>query len=334
MMPLNSLKPILSVIVVAYNNEAEIVSCLASIHQACLGLHYEVIVVDNASRDASVAQIRAFDSEICVLQSKVNLGFAAGNNLAFKAAQGQFLALVNPDARPEAHALTCAVSWLQERPHIGMAGGRLLAENGQDQPSARCFPSVLNDFLVISGLSNRFAKSRFFGRVDRTWADPNLASPVDWVPGAFVVLNAAILAQVGVFDERFFLYFEEVDLCRRIKTAGFEVWYQPDWRAVHIGGVSSAKVEGQHFNAHGSQLSLWRMRSAMLYYRKHHGWLGAWGACQLERVWHGLRLWRNQIRALPSARYKCIESRALRNLLAQAWRDTAGGRVSPPSPWL
>jgi GT2 family glycosyltransferase len=325
--------PILSVIVVAYNNEPEISACLASIQRACSGISYEIIVVDNASRDGSSAQVLQFDEQIQLLRSEVNLGFAAGNNLAFEHAKGQFLALVNPDARPEAGSLARALTCIQDQPRIGMLGGRLLAENGQDQPSARCFPSVLNDFLVISGLSNRFPQSRFFGRVDRTWADPNLASVVDWVPGAFVVLSAKVLAQVGVFDERFFLYFEEVDLCRRIKAAGFEVWYQPECRAVHIGGVSSGRVKGKHFNSHGSQLSLWRMRSAMLYYRKHHGGLAAWGACQLERVWHGLRILRNQARSRPCAHGKCEESRALRGLLAQAWRDTAGGRVSPPSPW-
>jgi N-acetylglucosaminyl-diphospho-decaprenol L-rhamnosyltransferase len=325
--------PILSVIVVAYNNEPEIAECLASIQLACEGVDYEIIVVDNASRDNSADEVSQFDGPVVLLRSDVNLGFAAGNNLAFKHAKGQFWALVNPDARPEAGSLAHALRCLQDQPKMGMLGGRLLAENGQDQPSARCFPSILNDFLVISGLSSRYPQSRFFGRVDRTWADPNYASVVDWVPGAFVVLSAKVLAQVGVFDERFFLYFEEVDLCQRIKAAGFEVWYQPECRAVHIGGVSSGRVEGKHFNSHGSQLSLWRMRSAMLYYRKHHGGLVAWGACQLERLWHAMRIFRNQARSIPCANSKCEESRALRQLLSQAWRETAGGRVSPPLPW-
>ncbi|MGL6041570.1 MAG: glycosyltransferase family 2 protein, partial [Deefgea sp.] len=114
----------------------------------------------------------------------------------------------------------------------------------------------------------------------------------------------------------------------------FEVWYQPEWRAVHIGGVSSARVAGAHFNRHGSQLSLWRMRSTLLYYRKHHGWLTAKLDSLLEQSWHALRQHRNQFFCgRQQAIEKAQESGALRQLLQQAWCDTAGGRRSPPTPW-
>ncbi|MBE9609559.1 glycosyltransferase family 2 protein [Chitinilyticum piscinae] len=324
--------PELSIIVVAYNSAPELPACLSAIRAAAAGVGHEILVVDNASRDDTLDLLR-FESGIRLLPSAVNLGFAAGNNLAWRQARGRYLALVNPDARPDAGSLARAVRWMDAHPQVGLAGGRLLSEDGNDQPSARSFPSLLNDLLVISGLSSRFARSRFFGRVDRTWADPAEAAAVDWVPGAFAVIRCSALDEEGLFDERFFLYFEEVDLCRRLQARGFSVWYQPEWRAVHIGGVSSQRVEGEHFNRHGSQLSLWRMRSALLYYRKHHGWLGAFGASWLERLWHGLRLWRNRLQQRQGAQARCAESLALSRLLARAWQDTAGGRSSPPRPW-
>lgn len=324
----------LSVIVVSYNNAPEIAQCISSIHAACTGLNYEIIVVDNASKDRCAERLAADFPEVHLLASTRNLGFAAGNNLAFKQARGQYVALVNPDARPDAQSLSAAVTWMRQNPSVGLAGGRLLAQDGRDQPSARCFPSLLNDFLALSGLSARYANSRFFGRFDRTWANPAIAAEVDWVPGAFAIIQRQALEQVGYFDERFFLYYEEVDLCRRLKQAGFQIWYQPAWRAMHIGGVSSGRVAGTHFNRHGSQLSLWRMRSTLLYYRKHHGWLIALLDNGLEQSWHLIRQWRNQWFATRAqASEKAQESNALRQLLQQAWGDTAGGRRSSPTPW-
>ena len=324
----------LSVIVVSYNNAPEMAQCISSIQAACTTLQFEIFVVDNASQDHCAELVAQHFPEVTLIQSTVNLGFAAGNNLAFAQARGRYLALVNPDARPATESLAKAVAWMSTHPQVGLAGGRLLSEDGQDQPSARGFPSLLNDFLALSGLSSRFPRNRFFGRCDRTWANPAQPAQVDWVPGAFTLIAHSALEQVGFFDERFFLYYEEVDLCQRMKQRGFEVWYQPEWRAVHIGGVSSARVAGAHFNRHGSQLSLWRMRSTLLYYRKHHGWLTAKLDSLLEQTWHALRQHRNQLFCeRHEAIEKAQESGALRQLLQQAWCDTAGGRRSPPTPW-
>ncbi|WP_373975562.1 glycosyltransferase family 2 protein [Chitinibacter sp. SCUT-21] len=323
----------LSVVVVSYNNAPEIAECISSIQAACGAIRHEIIVVDNASQDGCAALVRKNFTAVTVIASPINLGFAAGNNLAFKQARGSYIALVNPDARPAENSLAQAVTWMSTHPKVGLAGGRLLAEDGHDQPSARCFPSLLNDFLAISGLAARYAQHRFFGRFDRTWADPSMAAKVDWVPGAFAIISYAALRKVGVFDERFFLYYEEVDLCRRLKQHGYEVWYQPQWRAIHIGGVSSRRVAGEHFNRHGSQLSLWRMRSTLLYFRKHHGWLIAKLDSLLEQNWHRIRQWRNQNSARTQAGEKATESSALRLLLQKAWNETLGGQQSPPTPW-
>jgi len=322
----------LSIIVVTFNNAPEISDCLTAIRLAAAGSRYEILVIDNASSDGTV-EVLAAEHEVKVIASPVNLGFAGGNNRALAAAGGKYLALVNPDALPAAGSLASAVDWMDQHPAAGLAGGRLIGQDGTDQPSARSEPSCLNDFLMLSGLAARFPHSRFFGRADRTWANPDIPSVVDWVPGAFAIVRRSAVENDHLFDSRFFLYFEEVDLCRRLRKRGYSIWYQPEWRAVHIGGVSSQRVEGEHFSNQGSQLSLWRIRSKLLYYRKYHGLSGAFAALWLERGWHWLRFWRNRLQSRPGGEDRCAESRALLQLLLRAWRDTAGGKYSPPQPW-
>jgi hypothetical protein len=221
---------------------------------------------------------------------------------------------------------------MDEQPSVGLAGARLIGRDSSWQPSARMFPSLLTDFFVYTGLAGKFPKSRLFGSFDRTWADPLLAGPVDWVPGAFSIIRAEALAKAGLFDSNFFLYSEEVDLCRRIRAAGFQIWYWPDIVVIHIGGESSRQVKTLEMSSAGSQLSLWRMRSSLLYYRKHHGH-AAWMAKLLEDGLYGLTLLRNRFSRDPRRQARARESRKLIALMKQAWKDTQGGRISPPRPW-
>ena len=326
--------PILSVIIVSYNTRDLLIECLETLIATASAIAHEIIVVDNASRDGSAERVAERFPHVTLIRSEVNLGFAAANNLGFRAARGRYLVLLNSDAFPQPGALERALAHLEAEPDIGLGGARLIGRDGEWQPSARSFPSPLNDLLTLSGLAARYPRSRFFGRFDRTWTDPMRPADVDWVPGAFSILRHDLLARIGDFDDAFFLYYEEVDLCRRIRAAGLRVRYWPDVVVVHIGGESSRTHEHLDMSAagKGAQLTLWRMRSALLYYRKHHGWLGAWSARQVESIWHRLRAWRNGGDE-PTRRVKRAESRAIVGLLEQAWRETEGGRRSPPRPW-
>jgi hypothetical protein len=194
------------------------------------------------------------------------------------------------------------------------------------------FPTVAGDLLVLSGLAARFPRSRFFGRADRTWASPMEAAEIDWVPGAYSIIRAEALESVGYFDPRFFLYYEEVDLCKRIKNAGYSIWYWPDIVVVHIGGESSRQVRSLQLSRTGTQLTLWRMRSMLLYYRKHHG-LFAWLTMAVEAVWYWLRSQRRRWSRNPDRRASARADRYLISIMNQAWRDTRGGRCSPEQPW-
>ena len=326
--------PEASVIIVSFNTRDILRACLDSLYAAIGRRVIEVIVVDNASRDASADMVEREFPQAHLLRSTTNLGFAAANNLGFKSAQGRYVILLNPDAQVEADAFADAILRMDASPAVGMAGGRLVDGEGRDQPSARRFPSLLNEALVISGLAARFPRSRLFGRFDRTWADPAQPADVDWVPGAFAIMRHDALRAVGAFDERFFLYYEEVDLCRRFKAAGWQIWYWPDIVIRHLGGESSKTVENAEISSSGSQLVLWRMRSALLYYRKHHGRVGAWLLARLETGWHALRRLKAGLAVRsPAVAAKAAESQRLVGLMQRAWLETHGGAVSPPRPW-
>ena len=320
----------LSILVVTYNSAPLVDALLNELAEQTRGLNAEVVVVDNASHDGTADAVALRHPGVRLVRSPQNLGFAAGNNLAAAHARGRVLLLLNPDALPEAGCVARGLALLDSHPQVGLAGARLLAEDGRTQPSARMFPTLAREAFVLCGLAARYPQSRLFGRLDRGWADPAEDAPVDWVPGAFALIRRSLFDHLGGFDERFFLYYEEVDLCRRIAAAGWRVQYWPALRVHHIGGVSARTVAGATVARAGSQLTLWRARSGLLYYRKHHGWLAAWAVNRLERAWHAVRGARAALRGQVD---KAAESATHRSLLVRAWTDTGGGRVAPPRPW-
>jgi len=320
--------PEVSLIMLSFNTRDLLRKSLSSLIATSAEIDAEIIVVDNASHDGSADMVAAEFPQARLIRAPQNLGFAGGNNLGRAAARGEFLVLVNSDAFIEPGALQLGLQQMRRYPQVGLAGGLLVGRDQRPEPSARRFPSPLNDLLSLTGLAARYPHSRFFGRFDRTWANPREPARVDWVPGAFCIIRQSALEQIGFFDERFFLYYEEVDLCRRLRKAGWSVWYWPDLKAVHWGGESSKTLSGQTVSNHGRQLTLWRMRSALLYYRKHHGLLAAWVSASIETTWHRLRVIKN--RRDPA---KQGESKAIVTMQRRAWQETLAGRVSPPRPW-
>jgi GT2 family glycosyltransferase len=324
--------PDVSIIIVSFNTREILRQCLQSVVDDSSSLVAEIIVVDNASTDGSPEMIEQDFPQVVLLRSKINLGFAEGNNVALRQACGRYFVLLNSDAFFVPGALPLAIRHMDESPSVGLGGCRLIGRDGSAQPSSRCFHTVLGDAIVLTGLAARFPKSRFFGRFDRTWADENQPAAVDWVPGAFAILRPSALRKVGYFDSNFFLYYEEVDLCRRMKRAGIPVWYWPDIVVIHIGGESSRQVIAQEFSPLAAQVVLWRMRSTLLYYRKHHG-SRVYCAKWMEKLLYGTAAFRNLLSRNPYRHTRALQHRAMISLMNQAWRDTNGGRVSPPRPW-
>jgi GT2 family glycosyltransferase len=321
-----------SIIIVSFNTRELLRECLLSCVAECAGMSAEVLVVDNASTDGSQEMVAREFPRVILVKSEINLGFGAANNVAMQQARGRYFVLLNSDAFFCPGAMALAIQHMDETPNCGLGGALLIGREGQWQPSAKTFHSVIGDLLVLTGLSDKFPRSHLLGRANRTWADESKPARVDWVPGAFAILRPAALEQVGLFDPDFFLYYEEVDLCLRMKQVGFEVWYWPDVVVTHVGGQSSRKLTDLEFSTGAAQVVLWRMRSTLLYYRKHHGWQ-AWLERWMEKTLYSITVLRNRFSRLPERRDRERHYRAMLKLLDQAWTETNGGRISPPRPW-
>ena len=321
-----------SILLISFNTCSVLRECLQHVELESEGFNVEVLVIDNGSLDGSPEMVEAEFPKVRLTRSSVNLGFGSANNVGLKQATGRYIVLLNSDAFLQPGSLRLAIEHMDATPTCGLGGARLTGRDGSWQPSARMFPSEWGDLIVWTGLASRFPKTRLFGSVDRTWADQNEPAIVDWVPGAFSIIRREVTESVGVFDPIFFLYYEEVDLCRRIRNAGYDIWYWPDVHVVHIGGESSRQLKSMEFSSKASQVVLWRMRSALLYYRKHHGarvHTAKWA--EIGFLW--LRTIRNRWSSNPDRQLKRRNSQTLIRLMQQAWIDTDGGRVSPPLPW-
>jgi GT2 family glycosyltransferase len=334
-----------SILVVSFNTRELLRECLTSVLAECgrlpAGLTAEVLVVDNASADGSAEMVeREFsntDAPVRLLRSAANLGFGAANNLALQAAQGRYPVLLNSDAFFHPGALARAIAHMDADLTVGIGAARQVSRDGAPQPSALRFHSIKRDTMLLTGLSTHFPNLRLLAALDWSAAGTDggrlqRTMEVDWSPGAFLILRREALRKTGPFDPDFFLYYEEVDLCRRVKAAGYRILFWPDVVVTHIGGESSRQVKSRFFSQSAAQVVLWRMRSTLLYYRKHHGaqvWLARW----MEQALYAVRWLRNVRSRVPGRPERARESLVLIGLLRQAWKETRGGKVSPPQPW-
>ncbi len=329
---LTGTQPDLSVLIISFNTLALTRECLSSVYAESAGLLAEVIVVDNASRDGSADMIAAEFPDVVLVRSNVNLGFGNANNVAMERAHGRYWLLLNTDAFFHAGSLRRALDHMEQNPRCGVGGGMQVGRDGVPQPASHAFHSVWNDAAVLTGLAHKFPRSPWFARLDRTHADLSVPAEVDWLTGAFLIVRPQTVAEIGMFHRDFFLYYEEVDLCRRAKAAGWQVCYWPDVVVTHLGGESSRTVKTEEFSAVSAQVTLWRMRSTFLYYRKHHG-DGALIQRWMETALYTAGVWRNRLSRSAARKLRAGEFQKLLRLLRQAWVETDGGRVSPSQPW-
>ena len=329
-----------SIIVVSYNTRDLLRDCLKSLLAECARLpnnqSAEILVVDNASTDGSPEMVaREFSTSripVRLIRSDVNLGFGAANNLALNKAQGQYPILLNTDAFLHSGALQFAIEHMNATPEAGVGGARQVGRDGSWQPSARSFHSIWNAALVLTGLSARFPRSRIFGAPDRTWADPLQPAETDWVPGSFLILRREALLKSGLFDPTFFFYYEEVDLCRRIRATGFRVYYWPDIVVTHIGGESTRKLPSLKFSDSDQQLSSGACVPPSSTTASTTAPKPVWPTGSNSRSINSAGCATFAAR-IPARRHRAEEARHLSRLMHQAWHETNGGRISPPQPW-
>ncbi|MDQ4078270.1 MAG: glycosyltransferase family 2 protein [Chloroflexota bacterium] len=230
----------LSVIIVSWNTRELLRRCLASLEAGRGDLALEVIVVDNGSHDGTPEMVRDEFPQVMLLEPGINLGFAGGNNWGLSQATGQWLLLLNPDTEVIGDALSTLVSFLQMHPSIGAVGPQIFYANSSRQITCHRFPSPFTLFFASTPLHPYIRPAlRWYYMEDQPIDQPH---PVDWLSGAALLVRREVYEMVGGFDERFFMYFEETDWQRRIKAAGWSVWYLPDATIRHHEDASSGQV--------------------------------------------------------------------------------------------
>lgn len=255
----------LSVVVVSWNSAPHLRGCLSSIPAGAGGLSFEIFVVDNASPDGSSALVREEFPSVRLISNSVNRGFAAANNQGLRLASGRYALLLNPDTRVHERALERLTVFMDANPGVGACGPLLLNEDGSVQHAARRFPTFGFAFASKTVLGRLGLFRRAYDRVKMCGERFDEAVEVDQPSGAALFLRREVLDRIGLLDEGYFIFFEEVDLCRRIRDAGWRIVLRPEAVVTHYGGRSRRQ------NRAG--IILPGARSLLRYFHKHEGGL-------------------------------------------------------------
>jgi hypothetical protein len=259
----------LSIIIVSWKTRELLIACLRSLEpqitewETAHATQIETIVIDNVSTDGSVEAVRHLYPWVRVVENSTNVGFAAANNLALPLCQGELIWLLNPDTVLRPDALAALVRFMDEHPEAGVAGSRLLNADGSLQPSAFPAPTLLRELWRLLHLD----KLVTYGQYAMHKWPTTVARTVDAVQGASLITRRTILEQVGFFDPDYFIYTEEIDLCHRIRAAGWKIYWIPQSEVIHYGGQSTQQVARAMF------LQLYG--SKVVYFRKRRGTVAA-----------------------------------------------------------
>ncbi|MCB9783025.1 MAG: glycosyltransferase family 2 protein, partial [Candidatus Omnitrophica bacterium] len=234
-------------IIVSYNTKDVTLDCLKSLQDHETNIDQEVIVVDNDSKDGSPDAIAEKHPWVHLIRSGGNLGFAKGSNLGMAASTGDLVILLNPDTVVHPGALRHLVDFLSENESVGIVGGRLLSSEGKTQWSQRYFPSItrlLCETLYLHYLLPRFS---WTGELDKNLDHYRQVSYPDWISGAFLGIRRELYDKIGELDERYFMYYEDVDWCFECRKEGWSIAFLPEARVTHYGGLSSSQDMGTFY---------------------------------------------------------------------------------------
>lgn len=266
--------PLLSIIIVAYKSRDEIGPCLASLPRALDGRAVEIIVVDNSPGDGTGGVIDAQFPWVDYVVAENNLGFGRANNLGYARSHGEYVLFLNPDTICNEAALAHCVARTRAERDIGLISPKLvLADGAMDLACRRSIPTLWDGFCRASGLAAAFPRAKLFAGYNLTWRPDNGTYVVGAINGAFMFTRREVLEKAGLFDENFFMYGDDLDLCIRVARAGYKIIYDGSVQITHLKGMSVAKdydvmaraifdanrdVYLKHFNPCGSRLVRWR----------------------------------------------------------------------------
>lgn len=253
-----------SIIIVSWNVREFLRKCLLSIYRETKNSSFEVLLIDNASADGSGEMAQALNlPHFTFIQNDKNRGFAAAVNQGLRQAKGEYLLLLNPDTEFKDGTLDKLAIFLKENPRYGVVGCQILNPDGTIQPSVRMFPDLFSQSLISLKLHHLIPAAKFLGKYFSKDFDYRRTQEVDQVMGAFFCIKRAVVEQIGLFDENFYLWFEEVDFCKRAKKAGWPIVYTSVAQTIHYGA--------QSFQQLLPLSKQWKFNRSMLYYfKKHH----------------------------------------------------------------
>jgi len=260
----------LGIVILNWNTRDLLRRCIETVLASEGNFTYDVVVVDNASTDGSAEMVAEEFPQVKLIASDMNHGYPRGNNLGLRelgfegncANAPRYTLLLNPDTELPVDALCDMIWYMDANPKIGVAGPKLVLPSGDlDLACRRSFPTPMISFYRFSGLSRLFPKSERFGRYNMTFSDPNEEIEVDSVVGAYMQVRREAIAQVGLLDETFFMYGEDLDWAYRIKQAGWTIFYNPAVTVKHVKRAASRKSER-------AQMEFYR--AMLIFYRKHY----------------------------------------------------------------
>jgi GT2 family glycosyltransferase len=318
---------LISIVIVNYRVPEFLARMLESLREADLYDRSEVIIVDNASQDGSRELIKARFPEIAWIGLKHNIGFGKACNVGAQTARGEYLLLLNPDTLISKNTLAACVEFFTAHPGAGIMGPKIINPDGSLQAGCRrSFPSPVVAFYRLTGLSKIFPKSNLFGRYNLNYLDPETMAEVDAVSGSFMFLPLTLFRECGGFDEAFFMYGEDLDLCHRVREKGRSVWYNPATQIIHFKGRSSSQLTWRARRAFYEAMVIFSRK----YKRIHAAYFPSWLLFVGIMVLAGLNLIGGLFRTFTA----CFIDLFLINLLLWAVISIRFAISSMPTPYL
>lgn len=286
--------PDVSISITNHNTKDFLESCISSAIKSIKKHSCEIIVVDDASVDGSVDMIRKKYPQVKIIKNGTNIGYVRSNNIGMRATSGRYVVSLNSDVIVLDESVDKLIRFMDNNPNAGAVGPKLLNSDGSIQLQARRgFPAMLNSLFYFSGLSRLFPKNKLMGGYLLTYLDDRSTEEVDSLCGAAMMVRREVIERVGLMDEDYFMYGDDIDWCYRMKNAGWKVFYLPDAEIIHYGGRGGSRRQ--------SYRNIFEFHRAMaVFYSKHYAklylfpvdWLvysGIWLKCMVELAKNALR---------------------------------------------
>lgn len=293
-----------TVVIVSYNVADLLDKCIESIkiETSC---QYEIIVVDNNSEDNSVEMLTTKHSDVIFIQNRTNLGFSKANNQAFRISKGRYIFMLNPDTVILNGAIDKLVDFMDTQHKAGACGPKNTDQKGRLQHNCHHFPDLLMRVVECLQLKRLFPQHRYFGREHMTYWSYDEIKEVDWITGCSLLIRREALQQVGLLDEKYFMYSEETDLCYRLRKRGWQILFYPLAYIIHYGGESAlSQFKEKVFS---KSITNYLFATRYYFFKKNYGYLRWFGLKTLDTLYYLIIIIKNLFRKDVSLRRTRIE---------------------------